>query len=62
MSNAKVELESLLKELPDDCSLEDIQYHLYVVEKVKRGIERAGVEGTLSHEDAQAQLDKWISK
>jgi hypothetical protein len=62
MSNAKVELKSLLKELPDDCSLEDIQYHLYVVEKVKRGIERAGVEGTLCHEDAQAKLDKWISK
>ncbi len=62
MSNAKVELESLLKKLPDDCSLEDIQYHLYVVEKVKRGIERADSEGTLSHEDVQAKLEKWISK
>lgn len=62
MSNAKVEVESLLKQLPDDCSLEDIQYHLYVVEKVKRGIERADSEGTLSREDVQARLDKWIKE
>ena len=60
MNIAKV--ESLLKKLPDDCSLEDVQYHLYVVEKVKHGIERADSEGTISHEDAQARLDRWIAK
>ena len=34
MSTAKNEVQSLLEKLPDDCTLEDIQYHLYVVEKV----------------------------
>jgi len=41
MNTAKDEIKALLDKLPDDCSLEDIQYHLYVVEKIHRGIERA---------------------
>jgi hypothetical protein len=31
MSTAKHDIELLLKKLPDDCSVEDIQYHLYVL-------------------------------
>ncbi len=50
MSNAKEEVKSMLEKLPDDCSLEDIQYHLYVVEKIHRGIDRAEKEGMLSRE------------
>ena len=51
----------MLETLPDDSSFEDIQYHLYVLEKVKRGIERAETEGTVSHEDAKARLGKWLA-
>ena len=36
MSTAKEVVEALLSKLPDDCSIEDIQYHLYVIEKVVR--------------------------
>ena len=60
MSTAKSEVASMLEHLPDDSSLEDIQYHLYVLEKVKRGAERAESEGTLSHTEARQQLGKWI--
>ena len=59
MSTAKNEVESLLKKLPDDCTLEDIQYHLYVVEKVRRGIERAKKEGEITQQDAEKRLSKW---
>ena len=41
MSTAKNEVQQLLNTLPDDCSLEDIQYHLYVIEKVRNGLEIA---------------------
>ena len=51
----------MLEALPDDSSYEDIQYHLYVLEKVKRGIERADTEGAVSHEDAKARLNKWLA-
>ncbi len=59
MSTAKQEVESLLKKLPDDCSLEDIQYHLYVIEKIQRGIEAAEKKGRVSQEEAEKRLGKW---
>ena len=62
MSTAKEEVRVLLDKLPDDCSLEDVQYHLYVVEKIHRGIERAEKEGVLSQDDAERKLNKWTSK
>jgi len=37
-------------EQADDCSLEDIQYHLYVIEKVRHGLESADTQGTISQE------------
>lgn len=62
MSRAKDEVRALLDKLPDDCSLEDVQYHLYVVEKIQRGIERADKEGTASHEEVERKFDAWTSK
>ena len=62
MSTAKEEVKALLDKLPDDCSLEDVQYHLYVVEKIHRGIGRAEKEGVLSQDEVERKLDKWGSK
>ena len=62
MSTAKEDVKALLDKLPDDCSLEDVQYHLYVVEKIHRGINRAEKEGVLSQDEVERKLDKWTSK
>ncbi|MFA7667931.1 MAG: hypothetical protein WCX93_01145 [Burkholderiaceae bacterium] len=62
MSTAKEEVKALLDKLPDDCSLEDVQYHLYVVEKIHRGIDRAEKEGALSQEEVERKFSKWTSK
>jgi hypothetical protein len=48
MQTVKQEITYLLKRLPEDSSLEDVQYHLYVIEKIKRGLARAETEGALS--------------
>ena len=61
MSNPKAEAKSMIEGLPEDASLEDIQYHLYVLEKIKRGIGRAETEGAISHEDAKSRLGKWLA-
>ena len=62
MSTAKEEVESLLHKLPDDCSLEDIQYHLYVLEKVRNGLEVADTQGTISQAEAEERLSRWSTK
>ena len=61
MNTAKDEIRSLLQKLPDDCTFEDIQYHLYVVEKIRKGIERAEIEGVVSQEEVERRLKKWMS-
>jgi hypothetical protein len=56
MTTAKQDVELLLNKLPDDCSVEDIQYHLYVLNKVRRGLEDARVNGTLSQQEVETRL------
>ena len=62
MSTAKNEVQQLLNTLPDDCSLEDIQYHLYVIEKVRNGLDVADTQGTLSQEEVEQRLGKWLTE
>jgi hypothetical protein len=62
MSTAKQDVESLLHKLPEDSSVEDIQYHLYVLDKVRRGLEDARINGTLSQEEVEARLTKWLTE
>jgi hypothetical protein len=59
MSNAKQQVESLLQNLPENCSLEDIQYHLYVLEKIRRGLHEAQ-QGAVTQADAEKHLSKWL--
>lgn len=60
MQVAKQQVASMLQQLPDDCSLEDIQYHLYVIEKIKNGVTRAETDGVISQQSAEKHLAKWI--
>jgi hypothetical protein len=62
MSTAKHEVELLLKKLPDNCSLEDVQYHLCVLEKVRRGLEEARQQGAIPQGEAEARLQKWLTE
>jgi hypothetical protein len=59
-ANAKQEVERLLEHLPDNSTLEDIQYHLYVLEKIKRG--RADIADGRGYatEAARELLGKWL--
>jgi len=62
MSTAKQQVESLLHKLPENCLLEDIQYHLYVLEKVRHGLEDAEQQGTVSQDDAEKRLGQWLTE
>ncbi len=54
------EIKDLLEQLPDDTSLEDIQYHLYVRQKVARGLEDIRAGRTVSAEEAEQRLARWL--
>ena len=57
MNTPKEIVQSLLSRLPDICTLEDIQYHLYVVEKVRLGIEACKARGGMTQEEVEARLE-----
>lgn len=62
MQKAKQEVSNLLKRLPDDCSLEDIQYHLYVLQKIERGLKDAEEGRVYTQEEVEKMMAKWLAK
>ena len=62
MGTAKDEIRELLESLPDDASLEDIHYHLYVRQKVHKGLEDAEQGQTLTHEEVVRRMSRWLEK
>lgn len=58
--SAKDEVRALLDRLPDTVTLEDIQYHLGVVVKIRRSEEQAEREGWLPHAEFERRLAKWL--
>ena len=59
---AKRTVRELLDRLPDDCSLDDVLYHLYVLQSIEQGRTDAEVGRTLSHEDVARELrKKWLA-
>ncbi len=54
-------VRALLDRLPDDCSLDDVLYHLYVIRTVEKGRTDAQAGRTLSHQEvAEALRRKWL--
>lgn len=60
MNSIKDKIQSILNQLPDNCSLEDIQYHLYVLEKVYQGLQVADGGNILEQEQVERLLNKWL--
>lgn len=60
MNAVKQEVQSLLTTLPEDCTYEDVQYHLYVLEKVKRGLDDAEQGRIFTQEEIEQHLGRWL--
>lgn len=60
MSSPKEKVESMLQKLPDDCTIEDIQYHLYVLGKIRQSLQVADREGVLPQAQVEGLLSKWL--
>ena len=58
----KFEAENLIKKLSDKSTFEDIQYHLYVAEKLKNARQQIKDGKIHSQEEAEKRLGKWIMK
>ena len=54
-------VQELLDRLPDACSLDDVLYHLYVVQRIDRGLADVEAGRTVPHEEvAESLRRKWV--
>ena len=60
--DAKAHMRELLDRLPDNCTLEDVQYHLYVAEKIRRRLEQSNTGLGVPQSEAEKRLEKWLIK
>jgi predicted transcriptional regulator len=62
MSAPKDEVHQLLDRLPEEASLEDIQYHIYVRQKIQSGLDDVQAGRVLGEEEVERRLAKWTQQ
>lgn len=62
MSAVKEIVEEILEQLPDDTTLEEVQYRLFVRQKIEQGLADVDAGRIVSHEEAKRRMQKWLSQ
>jgi len=62
MSIAKEKVRKMLDQLSDDVSFEDIQYHIYVREKIEHGLKDIEEGRVLNQEEIERRMSKWLER
>jgi len=62
MATAKDTVREVLEQMPDDCSLEDVQYQLYLRQKLDRSRMAAAEGRVVPHAEENERLSKWAGK
>jgi hypothetical protein len=62
MKTAKEEVRELLEQLPEDSSLEDIQYHIYVRQKVQNGLDAARKGKVIPQDEIEKRMARRLEK
>jgi hypothetical protein len=57
----KHEVRERIDQLPEDCTVEDIHYRLYLLEKLRRG-EASLKKGGVAHGDVRKRAAGWRKK
>jgi predicted transcriptional regulator len=60
MRQAKDEIREILDQLPDDVTLDDIQYHIYVRQKIDRGLVDVAQGRLLTEEELDRRMSRWL--
>ena len=56
----KEKVLEVITKMPDDSTLDDIGYELYVIESVQKGLDELDRGEYLTHEQAREKLRKWV--
>ena len=62
MASVKDEIRHWIDTLPDDATWEDVQYSIYVRERIERGRREAAAGKLLDQEEIERRMKQWISE
>jgi predicted transcriptional regulator len=62
METAKEEVRRILDSLPDNATLEDIQYRIYVRQAIAAGIHDVDEGRVISQEEVERRMSRWTEK
>ena len=61
MASAKQTVMDVLQGMPDDCTLEDVQYQLYLRQRLDKSRQAADEGRLIPHEEVRGRLSKWLA-
>ncbi|MEI7695818.1 MAG: hypothetical protein WCI64_09270 [Chlorobium sp.] len=61
MLQAKQEVQQLLDQIPENVSFDDIRYHIYVCQKINRGLEDVESGNTISEEEMEQRMAHYVN-
>lgn len=62
MSNAKAAVQSILQRLPDNTTLAEIEYEIYVCRKVEQGLADSESGRVLTMDEMQVRFAQWLDE
>jgi predicted transcriptional regulator len=62
MATPKQEVLKILDTLPEDASLEDIQHHLYVLQRIERGRQDVEAGRVIPQDEIERRMAHWLEK
>lgn len=62
MTTAKEEVRRMLEALPDDASLEDLQYSIYVRERIERARREADEDRIIPQDEIENRMRRWLAE
>ena len=60
MNSVKDEVIQMIRALPDDCTLQDIKYTIYVRSKIQDGLAALERGEVLSQAEVDREVEEWL--
>lgn len=60
--SVKQMVKAVLRRLPEDCTLEDVQYEIYVLQTIQRRLELSERGDFLTQEEVERRVEKWLAR
>ena len=62
MATPKEEIRKILDTLPDDATWEDVQYSIYVRERVESGRREANQSPLIDQGEVELRMNRWLDE